>query len=94
MTHETDRSQIEQDKFVGQMGIQGDELLRGKAETDVVGAAHVTSAAIYGWAVVLKVPFAFSLSYDTNASDFSRDLSTIVCARPGGNADPYLLSQK
>jgi hypothetical protein len=37
MTHETDRSQIEQDKFVGQMGIQGYELLRGKAETDVVG---------------------------------------------------------
>jgi serine/threonine protein kinase/Tol biopolymer transport system component len=44
--------------------------------------------------VALKVPFAFSLSYDTNASDFSRDLSTIVYARPGGNADLYLLSQK
>lgn len=44
--------------------------------------------------VALKLPFAFSLSYDTNASDFSRDLSTIVYARPGGNADLYLLSQK
>jgi serine/threonine protein kinase/Tol biopolymer transport system component len=44
--------------------------------------------------VALKVPFAFSLSYDTNASDFSRDLSTIVYARPGGNADLYLLNQQ
>lgn len=44
--------------------------------------------------VALKLPFAFSLSYDTNASDFSRDLSTIVYARPGGNADLFLLSQK
>jgi eukaryotic-like serine/threonine-protein kinase len=44
--------------------------------------------------IALKLPFAFSLSYDTNASDFSRDLSTIVYARPGGNADLYLLTQK
>jgi hypothetical protein len=44
--------------------------------------------------VALKVPFAFSLAYGTNASDFSRDLSTIVYERPGGNADLYLLSQK
>jgi hypothetical protein len=29
-----------------------------------------------------------------NAADFSRDLSTIVYARPGGHADLYLLSQK
>jgi eukaryotic-like serine/threonine-protein kinase len=42
----------------------------------------------------LRIPFAFTLSYDTNASDFSRDLSTIVYARPGGNADLYLLHQK
>jgi hypothetical protein len=42
----------------------------------------------------LRVPFAYAQSYDTNASDFSLDLSTIVYARPGGNADLYLLSQK
>jgi hypothetical protein len=29
-----------------------------------------------------------------NAYDFSRDLSTIVYARPGARADLYLLSQK
>jgi serine/threonine protein kinase/Tol biopolymer transport system component len=45
--------------------------------------------------VALKVPFAFSLTHSGgNAYDFSRDLSTIVYARPGGHADLYLLSQK
>jgi hypothetical protein len=44
--------------------------------------------------VALKVPFAFSLNYSGNGYDFSRDLSTIVYARPGGQADLYLLSQK
>jgi serine/threonine protein kinase/Tol biopolymer transport system component len=45
--------------------------------------------------VALKVPFAFPLRYyNGNAYDFSRDLSTIVYARPGGQADLYLLSQK
>jgi Tol biopolymer transport system component len=45
--------------------------------------------------VALKVPFAFPLTYNgSNAYDISRDLSTIVYARPGGHADLYLLSQK
>jgi hypothetical protein len=44
--------------------------------------------------VALKVPFAFPLAGYANAYDFSRDLSTIVYARPGGHADLYLLSQK
>ena len=45
--------------------------------------------------VALKIPFAFPLLYLTgNAYDFSRDLSTIVYAHPGGHADLYLLSQK
>jgi WD40 repeat protein len=44
--------------------------------------------------VALKVPFTFPLWYYGNAYDFSRDLSTIVYARPGGHADLYLLSQK
>jgi hypothetical protein len=42
--------------------------------------------------VALKLPFAFPLFYQGNAFDFSRDLSTIVYARPGGQADLYLLS--
>jgi serine/threonine protein kinase len=44
--------------------------------------------------VALKVPFAFSLNYSGNGYDFSRDLSTIVYARPGGQADLFLLSEK
>jgi hypothetical protein len=44
--------------------------------------------------VALKVPFAFPLVYGGNAYDFSRDLSTIVYARPSSHADLYLLSQK
>ena len=44
--------------------------------------------------VALKVPFAFPFNYGGNAYDFSRDLSTIVYVRPGGQADLYLLSQK
>jgi len=43
--------------------------------------------------VALKLPFAFPLTYGTTY-DFSRDLSTIVYARPGGHADLYLMSQK
>ena len=44
--------------------------------------------------VALKLPFAFPLVSSGNAYDFSRDLSTIVYARPAGHADLYLLSQK
>ena len=45
--------------------------------------------------IALKVPFAFPLNYSGgNGSDFSRDLSTIVYARPGGHADLYRLTQK
>ena len=42
--------------------------------------------------VALKLPFAFPLTYQGNAYDFSRDLSTVIYARPGGQADLYLLS--
>jgi serine/threonine protein kinase/Tol biopolymer transport system component len=44
--------------------------------------------------VALKLPFAFPLVSSGNAYDFSIDLSTVVYARPGGNADLYLLSQQ
>jgi serine/threonine protein kinase len=44
--------------------------------------------------VALKLPFAFPLLAGGNAYDFSRDLSTVVYARPGGQADLFVLSQK
>jgi hypothetical protein len=42
----------------------------------------------------VKLPFVFPEFYEGNAYDFSRDLSTIVYARPSGQADLYLLTQK
>jgi serine/threonine protein kinase len=44
--------------------------------------------------VALKLPFAFPLVSGGNAYDITRDLSTVVYARPGGHADLYLLSVK
>jgi len=44
--------------------------------------------------VALKLPFAFPLVAGGNAYDFSRDLATVVYARPSGHADLYLLGQK
>lgn len=42
----------------------------------------------------LKLPFAFHQGYSGNAYDFSKDLSTVIYARPGGHAELYLQSQK
>ncbi len=42
----------------------------------------------------LKLPFAFRQGYSGNAYEFSKNLSTVVYARPAGHADLYLLSQK
>jgi serine/threonine protein kinase/Tol biopolymer transport system component len=42
--------------------------------------------------IALELPFAFHLIYRGNGFDFTRDLSTVVYARPGGQADLYLLS--
>ena len=44
--------------------------------------------------VALKVPFNSLTDPQGNSYDFTRDLSTVVYARPGGHADLYLLSQK
>jgi Tol biopolymer transport system component len=42
----------------------------------------------------LKLPFALREDYNGNAFIVSRDLSSLVYARPGGHDDLYLLSQK
>jgi len=44
--------------------------------------------------VAFKLPFAFRLGYAGAAYDFTKDLSAVVYARPSGQADLYLLSQK
>ena len=49
----------------------------------------------YGAAEVgLKVPITFPLIYSPNMYEFSRDLSTLVYARPAGQFELYLLAQK
>jgi hypothetical protein len=62
----------------------------------LVGKHHATDAsrtrAVLVPEVGLKLPFAFPLAYRGNACNFSRDLSIIVYARPGGQADVCLLS--
>ncbi|MGA8554206.1 MAG: protein kinase [Candidatus Acidiferrales bacterium] len=42
----------------------------------------------------VKLLFAFRQGYNGNAYEFSKDLSTVVYARPSGHADLYLLSRK
>jgi hypothetical protein len=42
----------------------------------------------------MKLAFAFQQGYSGNAYDLSKDLSTVVYARPRGQADLYLLSRK
>ncbi len=42
--------------------------------------------------LVLQLPFAFPLAFFGNAYDFSSDLSTIVYAKPGGQADLYYMT--
>ena len=44
--------------------------------------------------VALKLPFAFRQGYSGNAYDFSKDLSTVVYARPSGQADLYYFGQR
>jgi len=39
----------------------------------------------------VKIPFSFRIDYAGNAYDFSKDLSSVVYARPSGQADLYLL---
>ncbi len=75
----------------------------GKSFLYAIPSQHEVTIYRQGWQdgkligqpqVALKLPFAFPLVAGGNAYDFSRDLSTVVYARPGGHADLYLLSQK
>jgi serine/threonine protein kinase/Tol biopolymer transport system component len=68
--------------------------ITSRGEVTIYRQAWKDGKTIGARQVALKVPFTFPVSYNGNAYDFSRDLSTIVYARPGGHADLYLLSQK
>jgi len=66
----------------------------GKTDVTIYRQNWQTGKVIGTPQVALKLPFAFPLTAGGNAYDFSRDLSTVVYARPSGHADLYLLSQK
>ena len=69
--------------------------ITSRGEVTIYRQAWKDGKSIGSPQVALKVPFALPLTYaNGNDDDFSRDLSTIVYARPGGHADLYLLSQK
>ncbi len=67
--------------------------LPGKKDVTIFRQKWAAGKAVGAPQVALKLPFAFPLIAGGNAYDFSRDLSTVVYARPSGHADLYLLSQ-
>src|SRR6202162_2871309 len=68
--------------------------LPGKKDVTIFRQKWAAGKAVGQPQVVLKLPFAFPLIAGGNAYGFSRDLSTVVYARPSGHADLYLLTQQ
>ena len=66
--------------------------LPGKQDVTIYRQKWEAGKAVGAPQVALKLPFAFPLISGGNAYDFSRDLSTVVYARPSGHADLYLLT--
>jgi Tol biopolymer transport system component/predicted Ser/Thr protein kinase len=69
-------------------------LVASRAETTIYRQPWHQGKLIGPPQPAVKLPFAFRQGYGGNAYDFSKDLSTVVYARPGGEADLYLLSQR
>jgi serine/threonine protein kinase/Tol biopolymer transport system component len=68
--------------------------LPGKKDVTIYRQKWAAGKAVGAPQVAMKLPFAFPLVTGGNAYDFSRDLTTVVYARPSGHADLYLLSQQ
>ena len=66
----------------------------GKSDVTIYRQKWENGKAAGQPAVAMTLPFAFPLTTGGNAYDFSRDLTTVVYARPGGHADLYLMSEK
>jgi hypothetical protein len=64
----------------------------GVSAKDSKSGKLLTLVSCFEW--VSKVFLCFWFVDVGRFADFSRDLSTIVYARPGGHADLYLLGQK
>ena len=66
----------------------------GKKDVTLYRQKWAAGKAVGEPQVVQKLPFAFPLVAGGNAYDFSRDLVSVVYARPSGHADLYLLTQQ
>ncbi len=83
--------------YVGLFSPDGKSILyplSAHGETVVYRQPWHNGVAVGSPVPALKLPFAVREDYDGNAYFFSRDLSTLIYARPGGHDDLYLLSQK
>jgi Tol biopolymer transport system component/predicted Ser/Thr protein kinase len=68
--------------------------LPGKKDVTIYRQRWAAGKAVGTPQVAQKLPFAFPLIAGGNAYDFSRDLTSVVYARPSGHADLYLLTQQ
>jgi serine/threonine protein kinase len=68
--------------------------LASHGETTIFRQPWRNGVAIGSPAPALKLPFSLREDYNGNAFAISRDLSSLIYARPGGYDDVYLLSQK
>ena len=68
--------------------------LSAHGETVVYRQPWHNGVAVGSPVPAMRLPFAVREDYDGNAYFFSRDLSTLIYARPGGHDDLYLLSEK
>jgi len=66
----------------------------GKKDVKIYRQTWTNGKAVGEPLVAATLPFAFPLTTGGNAYDFSRDLTTVVYARPGGHADLYLMGKK
>jgi Tol biopolymer transport system component len=62
-------------------------LLSSRGETTIYRQPWQNGQLSGAAQAAIKLPFAFRQLYSGNAYDFSKDLSTIIYARPGGQAD-------
>ncbi len=80
------------DTFIVRAGADGKSFLypvQGKGEIIFYRQGFEDGKLVGEPKVALKLPFAFPLSFFGNAYDIAPDLSTVIYAKPGGQADFY-----
>jgi Tol biopolymer transport system component len=68
--------------------------LASHGETTIYRQLWRNGVAVGSPVPALKLPFSLAEDYNGNAFAVTRDLSSVIYARPGGYDDLYLLSQK